>query len=53
MNDLPFFEHFLFTQCGLTVNRERNETVVFLNSFTALLATSDVEIDDFVKNHTS
>ena len=53
MDDFPFFENFLFTQCGLTVNRERDDTVGFLNSFTALLATSDAEIDDFVNNHTS
>ena len=49
MNDLPVFENFLSTQCGLTTNRARDETVRFVNSFTALIATSDAEIDDFVK----
>ena len=50
MDVLPVFENLLSTQCGLTVNRARGETVGFINSFTALLANSDAEIDDFVKN---
>ena len=49
MDDLPLFENFLSIQCGLTVNQSRGETFVFINSFIALLATSDAEIDDIVK----
>ena len=50
MDDLPVFENFVSTQCGLTVNRARDETVEFFNSFTALLDTSNADIDDFVKS---
>ena len=53
MDDFLVFENFLLTQCGLTVNSLRDETVVFVNSFAALIDTSDAEIDDFVNNHTS
>ena len=49
MDDLPVFENLPSTKCGLTVNCARDETVVFVKKFTALLATSDAEIDDFVK----
>ena len=50
MDDLLVFENFLSTQCGLTVNRARDETVEFIHSFTTLLYTSDAEIDNFVKS---
>ena len=54
MDDFPVFENFLSTQCGLTVNRTRYETVGFVNSFTTLIDTSDMDIDDFVKiTHTT
>ena len=54
MDDFPVFENFLSEQFGLTVIRARGETVGFVKSFTALLATSDAEIDDFVKSmHTT
>ena len=54
MDDLPVFENFLSTQCGLNVNSARFEAVGFVNSFTALLVTSKAEIDDFVKTtHTT
>ena len=54
MDDLPVDDNYLSTQCGLTVNCSRDETVVFVNSFTALLAISDAEINDFVKiTHTT
>ena len=55
MDDLPVFEIFLSTQCGLTVNCARDETVRFVNSFTTLhLVTSDADIDDLVKRtHTT
>ena len=49
MDDFPVFENFLSEQFGLTVIRARGETVGFVKSFTALLATSDVEIDGFIK----
>ena len=49
MDDLSVFDNLLSTQCGLTLNHERDETVIFFNSFTALLVTSDVDIDEFVK----
>ena len=52
MDDLPVFENFLSTKCGLNVKFVRDETVVSVNSFSKLLATSDADIDDFVKNHT-
>ena len=51
MDDFPVFDNFLSTHYFLTVNHARDETVGFVNSFTALLATSDVDIDDFVKSH--
>ena len=50
MDDFPVFDNFLSTHFGLTVNRERGEIVVFINSFTALLSTSDADIDDLVKS---
>ena len=50
MYDFPVFDNLLLTQCGLTVNSKREETVVFFNSFTVLLATSDADIDDFIKS---
>ena len=40
---------FLFTQCGLTDNCVRDETVRFINSFTTLLSTSNADINDFIK----
>ena len=49
MDDLPVFENSLSTQCGLTVNCERDETVGCFNSFTAVFATSDADIYDYVK----
>ena len=49
MDDFTVFENFLSTQCRLTVINTKDETVGFVNSFTALFATSDVEIDDFLK----
>ena len=49
MDDLSVFENFLSTQCGLTVNLARDETIGFFNRFTALLTTSDADIGDFVK----
>ena len=49
MDDLPVDDNYLSTQCGLTVNCSRDETVVFVNIFTILLATFSAEIDDFVK----
>ena len=49
MDDLSVFDNFFLTQCGLTINFERGETVVLINGFTALLATSDAEIGDFIK----
>ena len=49
MDYLPVFENFLSTQFGLTVNFAKGETVGFFKSFTALLATFDAEIHDFVK----
>ena len=54
MDSFPVFENFLSTQCGLTVNRARGKTVKIFNSFTAILATSNVEIDNLVKStHTT
>ena len=50
MDDLPTFDDFISTKCGLTVNLARYETFIYVNSFNALLATSDAEIDDFVKS---
>ena len=50
MDSFPVFENFLSPQCGLTVNRARGKTVKIFNSFTAILATSNVEIDDLVKS---
>ena len=50
MDDLPVFENFLSTQCGLTVNISREEKFGSVNSFTALYATSDVDINDFAKS---
>ena len=50
MDDPVIFETFLRTECGLTVARARNEMVTFVDSFTAVLSTSDNEIDSFVKN---
>ena len=50
MDDFPVFGNFLSTQCSLTVNRAMDETVIFVNSFTALIDTSDAEIYDFVKS---
>ena len=50
MDDLPVFENFLSTQCGLTVNRARDKTVVCVNSFNAILDNSYADIDDIVKN---
>ena len=49
MDDFHVFENFLSTQCGLTVNRAKDETVVFVNIFAALLAAHHAEIDDLVK----
>ena len=49
MDYLPVFENFLLIQCALTVNHARGETFVFINSFTAPLATSDVDVDELVK----
>ena len=49
MDDFPVFENLLSSQRGLNVNHARYETAVFVNSFTALLATSDVEINDSVR----
>ena len=49
MVDLPVFENFVLTQCGLSVNYAGAETVGFVNGFTALLATYDAETDDFIK----
>ena len=45
MDYLSVFENSLSTKCGHNVNCSRNETVRFVNSFTALLSTSDAEID--------
>ena len=50
MYAFPVFENFLLTKCGLIINRARGETVGFFNKFTAIFATHDVDIDDFVKN---
>ena len=50
MDYFPVFEYFLSTQCGLTVNRASDKTVVFFNSFATPLASYDAKIDDFVKS---
>ena len=50
MDDSDEFRAFLSNLCGLTVIRERNETITFLNTFDALISTSEEEIDNFVKN---
>ena len=50
MDGLPVFESFLSTQFGLTANRASDETVVFINSFTALFDTYDADIHDLVKS---
>ena len=50
MDDPIIFTAFLQRLCGLTVARNRNEMVSFIDTFTALLSTSDTELDDFVKN---
>ena len=50
MNDPAQFTAFLTNLCGLTVARARNETIAFLDTFEALLSTSEEEIDNFVKN---
>ena len=48
MDDLPVFKNSLSSQCGLTVNLARDETVGCFNSFTAVFATSDAEIYNYV-----
>ena len=50
MDDLPVFENPLTTKCALTTNYTRYETFGFVNSFTSLIATSDADINDFVKS---
>ena len=52
-NDTAVFADFLEHCCGLTVvaRRAHQETVTaFVNTCTALLATCDTEIDEFVKS---
>ena len=50
MNDANKFTAFLTNLCGLTVIRARNETITFIDTFDALLSTSEEEINNFVKN---
>ena len=50
MDDSDEFRAFLSNLCGLTVIRERNETITFLNTFDALISTSEKEIDNFVRH---
>ena len=50
MNNANEFTTFLTNLCGLTVLRARNETITFIDTFDALLSTSEDEIDNFVKN---
>ena len=50
MNNANEFTTFLTNTCGLTVPRARNEVITFVDTFDALLSTSEAEIDNFVKN---
>ena len=50
MNDANEFTAFLTNLCGLTVLRARTEVITFIDTFDALLSTSEDEIDNFVKN---
>ena len=50
MNNPVEFTAFLTNLCGLTITRARNETITFLDTFDALISTSEEEIDNFVKN---
>ena len=50
MDDNNLFEAFLANVAGVTVDRARNEILQFITTFTALLGTSEKEIDNFVKS---
>ena len=50
MTDQPVFDAFLTNICGLTVPRAKTEMLSFVDTFSALLTTTDLEIDNFVKN---
>ena len=50
MDDNNLFEAFLANVAGVTVDRARNEILQFIPTFTALLGTSEREIDNFVKS---
>ena len=50
MDDANEFTTFLTNIGGLNVARARNEVITFVNTFEALLSTSEAEIDNFVKN---
>ena len=50
MNDEIEFTTFLTDIAGINVARARNEVITFVDTFEALLSTSEAEIDHFVKN---
>ena len=50
MNDIPTFEHFVQNTLGVGQVRVRTEIYNFVNTFSALLAVTDEEIDEFVKS---
>ena len=50
MDDNNLFEAFLAKVAGVTVDRARDEILQFIPTFTALLSTSEKEIDNFVKS---
>ena len=49
MNDIPTFQHFVQNTLGIGQVRVRTEIYNFVNTFAALLAVTDDEIDEFVR----
>ena len=50
MDDAVIFAAFLEKVCGLAVSRARTEVLTLVDTFRALLTTTDDEIDAFVKS---